>query len=187
MYYIYIREKVQGPFSITTLEENLNGGVWTSDLLCCKEGTDKWEPLNSLFHVKLVPPEDTLSTAERVLHRTQRFVMNAMRSNLFSKPQPTPSAPPPSMAEALDKMQAQATTAPRTSPTSPIVTPSVIVSQNRSLLKPGETFSTIRIIPKDSQKLKPEHFLLIIVCVVVAVGVFLLFFHFLGILDFSGK
>jgi len=182
MYYIYILEKVQGPFSITTLEENLNGGVWTSDLLCCKEGSNNWQPLNSLFHVKLVPPEETLSTAERVLHRTQRFVMNAMRSNIFAKPQPTPAAPPPSMAEALDKLRAS-----QTSNTGPIITPSVIISQNRSLLKPGETLSTIRIIPKDSQKLKPEHFVLIIGCVIVAVAGFLLFFYLLGILSFSGK
>jgi|GEM_PF-4116908 len=188
MYYVYIGENVQGPFSLGTIEENLNGGVWTPELLCCKAGSDDWQPLNSLFHVKFIPPEETLSTAERVLRRTQRFVMNAIRSNPFQKNYPSPQAPPATMAEALNQLEKRGAADPSPPATGPMtVTPSVIISHNHSLLKPGETLSTIRIIPKDNQKLKPWHYLVIAGCVMLAVFVFFLFLDFLNLVSLTGK
>lgn len=80
-YYVYLNKEVKGPFTLSTLQENLNAGLWDPDTLCCLAGKGEWTPLALLFQVKFVPVQESL--VEKVTKKTQEIALRAFRASPF--------------------------------------------------------------------------------------------------------
>jgi|GEM_PF-6971625 len=105
MYYIYTGEKVEGPFSLQTIEANLNDGVWMPDLLCCEAGKKEWHTIHTLFYLKLIPPGKTPGDTARSLHQARGFIIDSLSHHPFHREGPPPKPSPENVRRIVTRKQ----------------------------------------------------------------------------------
>lgn len=151
-YYVFHNNEVKGPFTLGTLQQNLNLQVMDASTPVCAEGTDEWGELGDLFQVAFVPKnKDYLSAGRDMLNETRQFMLSALKKAtkgntvkgpstpaVAQAPQPAP-APAVAQAPRVGGGAAVATAPRRTATAAPRV-------KRKKVRAPGRSAQGVKVV-----------------------------------------